>query len=359
MNRDPLIHDPPSNGLRPIHANSSGGIADSAVAGAEIIANVPHSLRRGAVRNQIHPNRREFLAGAAAFGFVTACGGLSVEAGSSNTPLPDSTPLVGSQLYGWGQYYDREKKNVFEHLDEVFSALRDAGYDYAETSLDTGTPDNNGKLADRLRTRGLKPVSLYSGGRLHESASAEKNVSAILTAAKTCRQAGFTIINCNPDPIGREKTDEELTTQAKSLTELGNGLKALGMKLGIHHHTPEMRNMAREFHFNFEKCPADSVGFCYDVHWVFRGGVPPEEALKRYGDRVVSWHLRQSRDGIWWEDLDTGDVDYSFIADYAKKHRLPPRYTVELALEPGTKITRGVVENHRRSREFVRRTFGY
>jgi hypothetical protein len=72
----------------------------------------------------------------------------------------------------------------------------------------------------------------------------------------------------------------------------------------------------------------------------------------------VTWHLRQSRDRVWWEDLDTGDVDYAAVARYAKEHRLPRRFSVELAIEPGTKITRSVVENHRRSREFVQRTFG-
>jgi hypothetical protein len=50
-------------------------------------------------------------------------------------------------------------------------------------------------------------------------------------------------------------------------------------------------------------------------------------------------------------------VDYESVAEYAKAHKLPRRFTVELALEAGTKITRSVVENHRRSREFVRRVF--
>ena len=83
----------------------------------------------------------------------------------------------------------------------------------------------------------------------------------------------------------------------------------------------------------------------------------PQDALKQYGDRVVTWHLRQSRDGIWWEDLDTGDVDYEAVAKDARTHNLPRRFTVELAIEGGTKITRSVVENHRRSREFVRKVF--
>ena len=182
-------------------------------------------------------------------------------------------------------------------------------------------------------------------------------MAKILAAAKVCQQAGFQVISCNADPIGREKTDEELKTQAAALSELGEGLNALGMKLGVHHHMPEMANHAREFHYNFDHTKPEVVGFCYDVHWVWKGGVMPLDALKQYGDRVVTWHLRQSRDGIWWEDLDTGDVDYAAVAKYAKAHNLARRFSVELAIEGGTKITRSVVENHRRSREFVRRVF--
>jgi inosose dehydratase len=84
----------------------------------------------------------------------------------------------------------------------------------------------------------------------------------------------------------------------------------------------------------------------------------PQDALQAYGSRIVSWHLRQSRNGIWWEDLDSGDVDYEAVARYAKEHQLARRFTVELAIENGTKITRSVVENHRRSLEFARRVFG-
>ena len=67
--------------------------------------------------------------------------------------------------------------------------------------------------------------------------------------------------------------------------------------------------------------------------------------------------IAETFNGLWWEDLDTGDVDYEAVAQYARAHKLPRRFTVELALEPGTKITRSVVENHRLSREYVRRVF--
>jgi inosose dehydratase len=275
-------------------------------------------------------------------------------AAESQRPAAQKT-LVGSNSYGWGQYAQRDKKKF--DVEEVISALRDAGYDYLEHTMNVDQPEENAKFAAQLKAKGLQPVSLYTGARVHEAAQASAVVARILAAAKVCQQAGFRVISCNADPIGREKTDEELKTQAAALSELGAGLNALGLKLGMHHHMPEMANHAREFHYNFEHTKPAVVGFCYDVHWVWKGGVMPLDALKQYGDRVVTWHLRQSRDGVWWEDLDTGDVDYEAVAQYAKANGLPRRFTVELAIEGATKITRSVVENHRRSREFVRRVF--
>jgi len=224
--------------------------------------------------------------------------------------------------------------------------------------MDSGTPANITKLAEEMKSKGLTPACLYTGARLHEEAKAKETIQRLLAAGKVCAEAGFKVINCNPDPIGRVKTDDELKTQAAGLQELGEGLVKLGLKLGIHNHTPEMQNGAKEFHSFFKQTDPKFVGFNYDVHWVFRGGIKPEDALRDYGPRVVSWHLRQSRNGVWWEDLDTGDIDYAAIAAYAKEHKLPAVYSVELAIEGATKITRSAVENHRRSREFIKQVFG-
>ncbi|MFM8359634.1 MAG: sugar phosphate isomerase/epimerase family protein [Verrucomicrobiota bacterium] len=313
--------------------------------------------------------RRDFLQAAAG---LAMAGGVSA-ATSTNAPATNSAaatskpkyvppvlraPLVGSQLYGWGQYYQRAGRSLEAHLDEALSALRDAGYDYAEGNLDVGTPDNNGRFAERLRKKGLKPVSLYTGGATHILGKATETVERIARAAKEAGRAGFGIINFNPDPVGRPKTVAELEIQAEALRELGQELKGLGIRLGIHHHTPELADGAREFHANFEKCPADTVGFCYDVHWVYRGGIAPADCLRQYGSRIVSWHLRQSRGQVWWEDLDAGDLDYPMMARVARQLGIPAFYTVELALEGGTQVTRDAVANHARSREYVRRVFG-
>ncbi len=313
-------------------------------------------------------SRREFLLQSGAALSAVAASALSPAlAGAAETqPVfqnrlqrvvakPAAKSLVGCNVYVWTQYAGREKKKL--DLDEVLSILRDAGYDYLENFMDSGNPESITKYADQCRAKSLVPVSLYTGARLHDD-KASQTVERLVKAGRVCKDAGFQVISCNPDPIGRAKTDAELQNQAAALKDLGQGLNDLGLRLGIHHHLPEMQDKGREFHYVFRNTPPNLVGFCYDVHWVWKGGIQPLDALREYGNRVVTWHLRQSRNGVWTEALESGDVDYEAVARYAKEHQLPRRFTVELALEGGTQITRSPAEDHRLSREFVRKVFG-
>lgn len=308
-------------------------------------------------------SRREFLGGLGglaglAVGVGSGC--RTVEGGADPLATAPGTvqPVVGTQLYGWGQYYGKAGRDLDRHIDEVLDRVAECGYAYAETSLDVAVPENTARFAERLRRRGLRPVSLYTGGAFHVLGKASETGERIVRAARVASKAGFRVIVCNPDPIGRDKTDAELVIQAEALEELGTELSRIGMQLGLHHHTPEMRQGGREFHSNFARTRPGVVGFCYDVHWVWRGGLAPEPVLEQYGGRVVSWHLRQSRNQVWWEDLAAGDIDFGAVARFSAAHGLAPRYTVELAIEDGTQITRDVVENHRRSRNYVRYVFG-
>jgi len=291
-------------------------------------------------------------------GFLKAAGILAAGAATCGLDAAASSPktLFGSNVYGWTQYYQRDKKPF--NLDEVISALADCGYDYLENFLDANNPEATAQFAEKLRAKGMRPASLYTGAALHEATRAREVVARLLRCAVVCQKAGFESLSCNPDPIGREKTDEELANTVSALKDLGQGLKELGLKLGIHHHLPEMQNKAREFHYVLRHTPPDLVGLCYDVHWVWKGGLQPMEVLPEYGRRITSWHLRQSRQGGWHEVLDTGDIDYEAVAKYAREHQLARRFTIELALESKTAITRSAVENHRLSLNWAKKVFG-
>ena len=86
--------------------------------------------------------------------------------------------LVGSNIYGWGQYAQRDKKKL--DVEEVVSALRDCGYDYLEGFMNLGQPEENAKFAAQLKAKGLQPVSLYTAARVHESGKASETVAKIL-----------------------------------------------------------------------------------------------------------------------------------------------------------------------------------
>jgi inosose dehydratase len=301
-------------------------------------------------------SRRNFIKqGAATVAAVALAPGLVA---SPKSGISSSRNLVGSGIYGWGQYYHQLMgKNAYAHLDEVCSAIRDCGYDYAEGFIDLKNPEKNAELIEMMKTKGLKPVCIYTNAPLHD-AKADESIAQLIAGAKVCRDSGVRIIDINPQPIGREKTDAELKKQVESLNKLGVEFEKLGVKLGIHNHTPEMLSGHREFYADLRQTVPKRVGFCYDVHWVYRGGIPAMECLNEFGSRVTHWHLRQSRGGIWWEALDDGDVDYYAIAKFAREHHLTAPYTVELALEKGTKVTGDVIKDHKRSREYVRKVFG-
>jgi inosose dehydratase len=138
------------------------------------------------------------------------------------------------------------------------------------------------------------------------------------------------------------------------VTELARQLAAKRFQLILHHHWPEMAEGAREWRHLLRNT---ELPLCMDIDWVRRGGEDPLALLAEAGGRVRSLHLRNSRQGVWSEDLSDGDVDYRKVADYLKKHSYSGYLVVELAYQRETPITESVEEDLRRSREYVRDVF--
>lgn len=264
---------------------------------------------------------------------------------------------VSTQLYVWSQMKDAGSKSLDETLGEVAAA----GYDGAETNLTI--TDNSEKIAQVrtiLKKYSLKLSSLYTGGTYHERSAAETTIKEILKASAYASELGIPSITSNPASKGggKEKTDDELKIQAENLNKLGEGLKKLGMSFYIHNHTPEIVSNAREFRSYCDLTNPEFVGVCIDVHWVLRGGVDPFALTKEYGNRIGAMHIRNSKDGIWTEDFNDGDIDYIAYRELMESINYNGWITVELAYEGKTKITRTLVENSKISREYVKKIFG-
>jgi inosose dehydratase len=191
---------------------------------------------------------------------------------------------------------------------------------------------------------------------MHEEEEARKAADAILGIAQRSKVLGTKIIVTNPNPIqwGSSvlKSDDQLLCQSSHLDKLGKSLRALDMKLAYHTHDVELRAGAREFHHVLQNTAQENVSFCMDVHWIYRGSENSQNAvfdvLKMYGSRIVEFHLRQSKNGIWTESFHPdGDIDYVRLASEVRKHKINAHLVIEQCLEAQSPHQLDVVEAHK------------
>jgi inosose dehydratase len=272
-----------------------------------------------------------------------------------------SPPTVVAQMYVWVQHNQETKQRLEDHLDEAFAATSRAGFTAVQGWLSWfATAEQGRATADALEAHKLTIPEAYVDGPLHD-ARADATIERIADWASRAQPHGVDTVIMNPDvrADGNEKTDDELRIQARSLDRLGARLKGMHVALAVHAHDKEMRSGAREWYYNLRHTDPALVGICLDLHWALRGHQDPLTMLKDAGTRLRDVHLRNSRDGIWLEDLRDGDIDYAAVARALKQANYAGTYTVELAYEPRTTRTASVETDLRQSREFVRRVFGF
>lgn len=267
---------------------------------------------------------------------------------------------VGTQLYIYQQRSAEEFGKPFEEaLDEIFGQVREAGYEGVELPLAfCGTAEAVQRLGDLLSRHELLLPSVYADGPLHTGA-ANETVWDVLEQAAEAKMLGMRAVTFNPaSEQGRAKTNEELRLQAHWLDQLGSQLQGRGLTLALHFHAPELRDGGRELWADLDLTTRANVGLCLDADWAWRGGLDPRLILDRYGDRLVSLHLRDAAGGTWAQALGDGDHDYRPLLERLRALEFDGWLFVELAHEAGMVWDRPVAENLRRSRDWVREQFG-
>jgi sugar phosphate isomerase/epimerase len=284
-----------------------------------------------------------------------------VPVASGQTAEKDYNPRVCVGLYAWVQ--DRAKKgtSLWDDLDAVFGEVRAAGFRAVEGFLGDffGSDERAERTRQLVDKHKIVLAGLYTGGKLYEEDAGRKAVASILEMAKRAKPYPNLFIDVNPDPLpgGAKKTDEQLATQVRMLNELGKQLKEMGMQLVIHQHAPEIHFGAREHRYNVQHVDPTVVGFCIDTDWFKRGGEDPLTLTRETGRKIKAIHLRQGRNGVWTETLGPGDIDYEAIAKYLREIKFTGWLSLELAVEGQTRVTRGIVENHRLGREYLESVF--
>lgn len=271
-----------------------------------------------------------------------------------------SERIACTNLYVYVQTLNRQDRNLEISLDPVLEEVKMAGYPSFEGTLGWFDTSEHTVRVQRLIDRyQLRMPSAYTGGTLYDAEIAEPTVERILDRAVRAHSVGAEAVMMNPTVVyDREKTDAELKTQSEWLNRLGEKLSYLGMGLWIHNHHIEMKDDGRELKANLDDTDPALVGFCADVHWIWRGGGDPYDYLERYADRTFCMHLRNSKDEVWSEDLGDGDLDMRRFKQILDDAGYKGPMSVELALEEGTPHTRPLGESMRISREYLRDVFG-
>ena len=280
--------------------------------------------------------------------------------GSPKNNTGGYAPKLSVEGYIWTQHFSSRKETLAAGEDEALRETHEAGYKRVELSSPFFTPQVREHTRDLLAKFELKPESVYAGTTLHEAQAAETSIQTVLELAGFLKPLGTRVIITNPSPKPNQerKSDDELKTQAHYINQLGAALQHQGMKLLLHHHTPELRDNAREWWYELEHTDPKVAGCCVDVHWAYRGGQEVMPFLRRVGTRIENLHLRNSQNKVWMEDFGPGDVDYTQVAEYLHQINYKGFLVVELAYEKDTAITRSLEEDLRRSRIYTEKVFG-
>lgn len=304
----------------------------------------------------MHFNRRHFL--------ETLSVGGAVLITDSTIAIPSKVNTISSNQYAWITFYNRDKRDWGADLDASLAEYVKSGLTAYEPSF--STVDEVKKLAPLLQKHNLSMPSAYVGSVLHEANEGKKSIETALAIAEAAQPLGLKILVSNPSPLkwgGNEiKNDAQLIEQAKNLEYLGSELRKRGVTLAYHTHDVELRAGAREFHHMLQNTDPKNVGFCLDVHWVYRGAGNSQVALfdvvKMYGKRVVELHIRQSVNNIWGETFGEGDIDYPRLVRELQAMKIKPLLVLEQCLEGQSPNTIKAVEAHQRDLAYAKQIFG-
>lgn len=297
--------------------------------------------------------------------FVGTLPGLAVILSGQNllTGKEENLPISANE-YNWVTFYNRAGKSWGEDWDACLAEFTQTKIPGFEPSIRDAA--HLEELIPFLEKYQIKLPSVYVGSQMHEEVLAKKSNEVILEIAKKAKELGTKIIVTNPNPIqwgsGQLKNDKQLLCQSAYLEKMGKSLKGMGIKLAYHTHDVELQAGAREFHHVLQNTSPENLSFCMDVHWIYRGSgnsqVAVFDTLKMYGDRIVSFHLRQSQNGIWTETFQPqGDIDFVRFAEEVKKMGINAHLVIEQCLEEKTVQRTNVVDAHKISYSAINKLF--
>jgi sugar phosphate isomerase/epimerase len=163
-------------------------------------------------------------------------------------------------------------------------------------------PDDAEGLMRRIFQMGVNFVSITGGSatgntRFEDLDSRQAVIENHFAMARFSRRFGCQVQKTN---TGRRRpagtTDDDLKVMAGTLDALGKRMsEELGMQLGVHPHLGSQLQSRHELEYIMANTDPKYVGLVLDTGHFTMAGMDPLEMGKRYGKRVLEYHLKDTK----------------------------------------------------------------
>ncbi|TFE26281.1 sugar phosphate isomerase/epimerase family protein [Cohnella luojiensis] len=252
-------------------------------------------------------------------------------------------------LYGWQVKYWAEGKEP--SMEEIFRECAEAGLDAVEI-------DPVPETAALARSFGLSVSGSYAGLPLHEPIENLRIEETLLPIARRLAENGGRDLVINADPKGGwdyplDKTEDEFKRQGDNLTRIALAVNSLGLAVSMHNHAASLHNAEGDLRSVIEY-GAREIGLCIDTGWAHIAGCDPIGWIRKYPERVTAFHLRNQTGLVPAEDLAEGDIDMRKLLGVLDVIGFQGWLTLELFHPLETQAKRTLMEDVRRSVEFLK-----
>lgn len=221
-------------------------------------------------------SRRTFLKSSAAAAAVAAAGVHRLEA------RPISKP-VGLQLYSVREQLPKDFEGTLKQLGAIgYKEVEAAGYYHKSAT----------EFKQAMEQAGLRCVSTH-----HPLGDLKPNLQERIDYAKTLGLEFIICSSANVHRDGSEKGEMKLDDWryvADQFNEIGQKIKAAGMRFGYHNHTFEFKAENGVIYYDelMKRTDPKYVVFEMDCGWVYVGGHNPVEYISRAPERFPLLHVK-------------------------------------------------------------------
>jgi sugar phosphate isomerase/epimerase len=299
-------------------------------------------------------SRRNFIHSSGAL----AAGALALRGSTPLFSQTASTPKVSAHIWVYASKYP-PNWDATPVLEQAFSDLSSARFDGAELNDAVFRHDD---AVDRIAALSAKyslPVTGASyGANMWDAAARDATLKDVAVILKRLAQLQGSTFGISVGSAKHPKTEAEFDVQAGVLKEISALCAPLGIVPNLHNHTYEVENGMHDLHGTLARLPDFKLG--PDLNWLIRGGVDPVAFINTYGKQIVYMHIRdQYADGTWTEYVGEGVTNFPAIAAALKANHFSGRAAVELAYPANLVPTMTLAQAWKRSRDYVRSTFGW